>query len=97
MVEQRGSSLPVLLPRRQVLRLLGAGSGLAALSPAQALAALAQQRAPAAQTRAEARAAATGTEDWPEVGGKGRLSVWRETGILDKFPDSGLNVLWRTL
>lgn len=34
--------------------------------------------------------------DWPEVGGKGRLGVWTETGILDKFPDDGLKVLWRT-
>jgi len=35
-------------------------------------------------------------EDWPEVGGKGRLSVWNETGILDTFPAGGLKVLWRT-
>jgi outer membrane protein assembly factor BamB len=35
-------------------------------------------------------------EDWPEIGGKGRLNVWRETGILDTFPSGGLKVLWRT-
>jgi outer membrane protein assembly factor BamB len=35
-------------------------------------------------------------EDWPEFRGKGRLGVWNETGILDKFPDSGLAVRWRT-
>src|SRR5262249_56865576 len=35
-------------------------------------------------------------EDWPEVAGKGRLGVWNETGILEKFPDGGLKVLWRT-
>ncbi len=35
-------------------------------------------------------------DDWPEVAGKGRLGVWNETGILDKFPSSGLKVLWRT-
>src|SRR5580765_224449 len=35
-------------------------------------------------------------EDWPEVGGKGRLSAWNETGILEKFPADGLKVLWRT-
>ncbi len=35
-------------------------------------------------------------EDWPEFRGKGRLGVWNETGILEKFPEGGLNVLWRT-
>jgi len=35
-------------------------------------------------------------EDWPEIRGKGRLGVWNETGIVDKFPESGLKVLWRT-
>jgi outer membrane protein assembly factor BamB len=35
-------------------------------------------------------------EDWPEIGGKGRLGVWNETGILEKFPADGLKVLWRT-
>jgi outer membrane protein assembly factor BamB len=35
-------------------------------------------------------------EDWPEIGGKGRLGVWNETGILQKFPADGLKVLWRT-
>ena len=34
-------------------------------------------------------------EDWPEWRGKGRLGVWRETGIVDKFPASGLPILWR--
>jgi outer membrane protein assembly factor BamB len=34
-------------------------------------------------------------EDWPEVGGKGRLGVWTETGIVDTFPADGLKVLWR--
>lgn len=40
--------------------------------------------------------AALRAEDWPEVGGKGRLSTWNETGILTKFPNEGLKVLWRT-
>src|SRR5260221_10109758 len=40
--------------------------------------------------------AAVHTEDWPEFRGKGRLGVWNETGIIDKFPESGLKVLWRT-
>lgn len=86
MTDPSGSSLAT---RRDVLRLLCAGGGLAALSPSEALEAFAQR---ATATGAPAR----GVEDWPEVGGRGRLNVWRETGILDKFPDSGLKVLWRT-
>src|SRR4051794_30173303 len=35
-------------------------------------------------------------DDWPEIGGAGRLNVWSETGILEKFPAEGLKVLWRT-
>jgi outer membrane protein assembly factor BamB len=35
-------------------------------------------------------------DDWPEIAGHGRIGEWNETGILDKFPDSGLKVLWRT-
>ena len=35
-------------------------------------------------------------EDWPEIRGKGRLGEWNETGIVDKFPQDGLKVLWRT-
>ncbi len=34
-------------------------------------------------------------EDWPEWRGKGRQGVWTETGILDRFPDGGLEVTWR--
>src|SRR5713101_7346990 len=34
-------------------------------------------------------------EDWPEWRGKGRLGVWNETGVLQKFPESGLRVDWR--
>jgi outer membrane protein assembly factor BamB len=41
-------------------------------------------------------AAAIRAEDWPEIRGKGRLGVWNETGIIEKIPDGGLNVLWRT-
>jgi outer membrane protein assembly factor BamB len=36
------------------------------------------------------------TEDWPEFRGRGRLGVWTETGIVDRFPVRGLPVLWRT-
>src|SRR5262245_4526177 len=35
-------------------------------------------------------------DDWPEWRGKGRLGVWNETGIVDKIPESGLPVTWRT-
>jgi len=35
-------------------------------------------------------------DDWPEIRGKGRLGVWSESGIVEKFPDGGLKVLWRT-
>ncbi len=34
-------------------------------------------------------------EDWPEWRGKGRLGVWNETGVLRKFPDTGLRIEWR--
>jgi len=34
--------------------------------------------------------------DWPEIQGKGRLNVWAEDGILDKFPPGGLTIEWRT-
>jgi outer membrane protein assembly factor BamB len=35
-------------------------------------------------------------EDWPEWRGKGRKGVWTESGILDKFPETGLTPVWRT-
>src|SRR5712692_9306281 len=34
-------------------------------------------------------------DDWPEFRGAGRRGVWNETGILDRFSDGGLKVLWR--
>ncbi len=34
--------------------------------------------------------------DWPEIQGKGRLNVWTEDGILDRFPQGGLIIRWRT-
>ncbi|HEV8319928.1 MAG TPA: PQQ-binding-like beta-propeller repeat protein [Vicinamibacterales bacterium] len=40
-------------------------------------------------------AAAPFAEDWPEYRGAGRRGVWNETGILDRFPEGGLKVLWR--
>ncbi|SVD66675.1 uncharacterized protein METZ01_LOCUS419529, partial [marine metagenome] len=35
-------------------------------------------------------------DDWPEFRGKGRLGVWRETGLLETFPSTGLKIRWRT-
>jgi outer membrane protein assembly factor BamB len=43
-----------------------------------------------------AAAAVVHGDDWPEIGGQGRQGIWRETGIVEKFPESGLPVLWRT-
>ena len=34
-------------------------------------------------------------DDWPQWLGPQRDGVWRETGILEKFPDGGPKVLWR--
>jgi outer membrane protein assembly factor BamB len=35
-------------------------------------------------------------EDWPEWRGKGRAGVFREDGVYETFPKSGLSVRWRT-
>jgi outer membrane protein assembly factor BamB len=35
-------------------------------------------------------------EDWPEWRGNGRVGMWNESGILDKFPEKGLITKWRT-
>src|SRR5690242_15453435 len=34
-------------------------------------------------------------EDWPQWLGPKRDGVWRETGIVEKFPRDGPRVLWR--
>ena len=34
-------------------------------------------------------------QDWPQWRGPGRLGVWTETGVIDRFPDDGLKVAWR--
>ena len=39
---------------------------------------------------------ALGAADWPEWRGAGRLGVWTEDGIIDRFPADGLRVTWRT-
>ncbi len=40
-------------------------------------------------------AASIRAEDWPAYRGKDQLGVWNETGIVEKFPESGLKVKWR--
>jgi len=35
-------------------------------------------------------------DDWPQWLGPKRDGVWRETGIVEKFPKGGPKVLWRT-
>src|SRR5215212_5857898 len=34
-------------------------------------------------------------DDWPQWLGPKRDGVWRETGLLDKFPKDGPKVVWR--
>ena len=35
-------------------------------------------------------------DDWPQWRGPNRDGVWHETGIVEKFPQAQLNLLWRT-
>ena len=35
-------------------------------------------------------------DDWPQWMGPGRDNVWKETGIIDKFPAGGPKILWRS-
>ena len=39
---------------------------------------------------------ASRADDWPQWLGPKRDGVWRETGILDRFPAGGPKVRWRT-
>jgi outer membrane protein assembly factor BamB len=50
----------------------------------------------AALVTAAAATLAAAADDWPEFRGAGRLGLWNETGIVDRFPEGGLPVLWRT-
>lgn len=34
-------------------------------------------------------------EDWPQFRGAERDAVWRESGIMEKFPETGVHVRWR--
>src|SRR5262245_26614733 len=38
----------------------------------------------------------TRADDWPQWMGPKRDNVWRETGIVEKFPQGGPKILWRT-
>ena len=40
-------------------------------------------------------AASVAADDWPQWLGPKRDSVWRETGILEKFPEGGPTIKWR--
>ena len=35
-------------------------------------------------------------DDWPQWMGASRDNVWREDGLVERFPEAGLRVLWRT-
>ena len=52
--------------------------------------------APAAMLRVLLGVAAPLANDGPEFRGEGRVGVWTETGILEAFPEAGLDVRWRT-
>lgn len=41
-------------------------------------------------------ASSSPADDWPQWMGPGRDNVWRETGVLDKFPAGGPAVVWRS-
>src|SRR5690349_1699851 len=43
-----------------------------------------------------ASATATWADDWPQWLGPQRDGVWRETGIIDRFPATGPVIRWRT-
>jgi outer membrane protein assembly factor BamB len=43
-----------------------------------------------------AAAVALGADDWPEWRGKGRLGVWHESGLVERFPAGGPPATWRT-
>ena len=40
--------------------------------------------------------AAAGAEDWTQWRGADRLGVWHDEGILERFPEGGLEVVWRS-
>ena len=42
-----------------------------------------------------AGSSAARADDWPPWMGEKRDNVWRETGIVEKFPAGGPKILWR--
>lgn len=34
-------------------------------------------------------------DDWPQWGGLQRDGIWRENGVVDRLPESGLEIRWR--
>lgn len=38
----------------------------------------------------------TCADDWPQWMGPNRDNIWRESGIVEKFPEGGPKILWRT-
>ena len=53
------------------------------------------QRAVLAGVLVLVASASLNADDWPQWLGPKRDSVWRETGIIEKFPEAGPKVLWR--
>ena len=41
-------------------------------------------------------APAEAVSDWPEWRGRGRIGVWEQSGVLERFPATGLPIVWRT-
>ncbi|MEE2635671.1 MAG: PQQ-binding-like beta-propeller repeat protein, partial [Acidobacteriota bacterium] len=39
---------------------------------------------------------ALSADDWAQWRGRDRLGVWHEDGVVERFPDNGLRVQWRT-
>jgi outer membrane protein assembly factor BamB len=80
------------ISRRRFVRSV-AGLGAAALAGA-----LSEPDAGAfvSQSESPARNADAGVSDWPEWRGRGRHGVWNDTGILERFPERGLDIVWRT-
>jgi outer membrane protein assembly factor BamB len=54
-----------------------------------------QSRRALALIAAAVLAPAVCADDWPQWMGPERDGVWRETGLIDRFADSGPKVLWR--
>ncbi|MCR9201084.1 MAG: PQQ-binding-like beta-propeller repeat protein [Planctomycetaceae bacterium] len=41
-------------------------------------------------------ATTSSADDWPGWMGPGRDNIWKETGLIDSFPEGGPKVVWRT-